>query len=731
MAEAAAALAAFALAGNVLQFLEFGKTLVDRGLSIHRAGGNAPEDLQDLRDAIASLQAAANQLKVPQSERVQSADQQALILEKMDDLRSDISHSRSQMPSNGDSETSWDAPGDAMLDFVVHDINTKPQERSERKNRLRNDIILLIRKKSLEKGEQTFSLSESRKKALQEEFFASISYAGMDNRRTRIVHAHKKTLRWIFDAPPETTRKWSDFKEWLGSDSQLYWVTGKAGSGKSTLMKFISQSQGLEEDGVRQDDTLKLATTETQNSQYLLKWAGSRPLIMASFYFWASGTSIEASPRGLYMSLLYQILPLRGMIIQTIKEAQKVYKICLFVDGLDEFSGPPEHLIVLFQDVLSHSNHGPSLKLEDLTYEDIKAYITEEFQSNPGFSRLLDREPRAVLGTLDPFYFEHAAQYFKLLGACKAPPSALLFAFADEDNNKFAVDLPIEKLTDEAILSRIETIRRRVNSRCKGLIEVDSSGFGFEAEQTVQYLHRSVKDYVESPELMFSNERLEDFFTMIKGTETLSPWLEHHYGTHFMSLMVQKDVLVYVQEKAPLNSLVRRTESQSVSQFRTGVRPWVKRFFSKVTKQVPENVVLKDSHLWWPLLLDAYFSRPPKQAMVEYLLNNGANVNFQFKDAGTTVWTELLTVTIVTCLVEACTDREVEERWAESVPIIRLFINHGATINKKAFDLALMGMNRVRLDGFNTKLVYQAFESLKTDGEEVGLAFLRQAANNV
>lgn len=69
MAEAAAALAAFALAGNVLQFLEFGKTLVDRGLSIHRAGGNAPEDLQDLRDAIASLQAAANQLKVPQSER--------------------------------------------------------------------------------------------------------------------------------------------------------------------------------------------------------------------------------------------------------------------------------------------------------------------------------------------------------------------------------------------------------------------------------------------------------------------------------------------------------------------------------------------------------------------------------------------------------------------------------------------------------------------------------------
>lgn len=374
----------------------------------------------------------------------------------------------------------------------------------------------------------------------------------------------------------------------------------------------------------------------------------------------------------------------------------------------------------------------------------------------------------------------------------------------------------MEKLTDEAILGRIDTIRRRVNCRCKGLIEVDNGGVGYEAEQTVQYLHRSVKDYVESPEVsakitaasgtfdchlrlcaanlaflktaflssipvtdfardfenglarkisrcvsrcldaasavkkqnissmvaildhldettqsMFSKDLLEDFFNMVTGTEKLSPWLEHHFGPRFLSLLVRKDVLVYVQEKAPLKSLVRRTESQSVSQFRTGVRPWVKRFFSKVTKQVPENVVWKESHLWWPLLLDAYFSRPPKQAMVEYLLNNGANVNFQFKDDGTTVWTELLTVTIVTCLLEACTDREVEERWTESVRIIRLFINHGATINKKAFDLALMGMNRVRLVGFNTKLVYQAFESLRTDGEEVGLAFLRQAANNV
>lgn len=69
MAEAAAAFAAFSLAGKILQFLQSRKTLVERGIRTHRAGGNAPEDLQDLRNAIESLQVAAQQLKVPQSER--------------------------------------------------------------------------------------------------------------------------------------------------------------------------------------------------------------------------------------------------------------------------------------------------------------------------------------------------------------------------------------------------------------------------------------------------------------------------------------------------------------------------------------------------------------------------------------------------------------------------------------------------------------------------------------
>jgi ABC-type thiamine transport system ATPase subunit len=58
----------------------------------------------------------------------------------------------------------------------------------------------------------------------------------MDNREERILEAHEKTFRWIFKDSP--------FKHWLESKtgSNLFWISGKAGSGKSTLMKLQAGS---------------------------------------------------------------------------------------------------------------------------------------------------------------------------------------------------------------------------------------------------------------------------------------------------------------------------------------------------------------------------------------------------------------------------------------------------------------------------------------------------------
>jgi hypothetical protein len=77
--------------------------------------------------------------------------------------------------------------------------------------------------------------------------------------------------------------------EWLKHHTnELFVITGKPGSGKSTFMKFIGS-----------DKQTRLA---------LASWAGDNRLIMASFYFWSSGSPLQRSQEGLLRCLLYQIL---------------------------------------------------------------------------------------------------------------------------------------------------------------------------------------------------------------------------------------------------------------------------------------------------------------------------------------------------------------------------------------------------------------------------------------
>ena len=69
----------------------------------------------------------------------------------------------------------------------------------------------------------------------------------------------------------------------------LYWATEKPGSGKSTLMKFL----------VGHEMTYKL----------LSQWAydhGSE-LVLASHFFWNTGTHIQKSQDGLLRTILYRL----------------------------------------------------------------------------------------------------------------------------------------------------------------------------------------------------------------------------------------------------------------------------------------------------------------------------------------------------------------------------------------------------------------------------------------
>ncbi|TID01796.1 hypothetical protein CH35J_004569 [Colletotrichum higginsianum] len=55
-----------------------------------------------------------------------------------------------------------------------------------------------------------------------------------------IKPAHKGTFEWIYSEPRlgANGATWTNFHDWLQNDSGIYWISGKAGSGKSTLMKL-------------------------------------------------------------------------------------------------------------------------------------------------------------------------------------------------------------------------------------------------------------------------------------------------------------------------------------------------------------------------------------------------------------------------------------------------------------------------------------------------------------
>lgn len=453
------------------------------------------------------------------------------------------------------------------------------------------------------KEDSVFEIPDSRRSALEKKFISKLRYDGMHDRGLWVTEAHQETFRWIFETDGQE-RPWTNFCEWLASDQTIYWITGKAGSGKSTLMKFISEP-------VIHCPQDYLDSGESRCRRHLLRWANGKPLIIASFYFWEAGSKIQKSKEGLYRSLLCQILQaspeaishaslerwetlclynsdprplteieLSDMLTRAIAFLSSTAKLCLFIDGLDEFSGEHDDLIKLvmqitdkysvkicissrpwlvFEDALKSK---PNLMLEDLTYNDIMKYITSMFNSDPEFALLQKREAtfaqglandiahksagvflwvtlvvssllsgmshgdrvsdlrrrldqlpsdlemlyEKILSSLDKFYLEHAAQFFYFMRACSEPPEALLLSFADEEDPDFALKLPKWPLSFEEMGDRVETIRRRMNSCCKGLIGVPKSAMLREnysiEEITVQYLHKSVKDYIEQPNVL-------------------------------------------------------------------------------------------------------------------------------------------------------------------------------------------------------------------------------------
>ena len=156
------------------------------------------------------------------------------------------------------------------------------------------------------------ALRSLRPESFQAAIRAQLRFRDVYEREASIPKAYEKTYEWIFKPPKQSN--WDDFVKWLTSDEPLYWITGKPGSGKSTLMKFIA--------------------SHDQTKQALAKWAGDTEIWLIPFFFWNSGSDLQMSQEGLIRSILLQALERMPELADTIfKHRSEAWALSLSSDN--------------------------------------------------------------------------------------------------------------------------------------------------------------------------------------------------------------------------------------------------------------------------------------------------------------------------------------------------------------------------------------------------------------
>ncbi|KAI9704572.1 MAG: hypothetical protein M1820_005485 [Bogoriella megaspora] len=224
---------------------------------------------------------------------------------------------------------------------------------------------------------------------------SSLEFPSMSQRRHDVVDAAFETFEWPFEESP--------IANWLQEGSGIFWVRGKAASGKSTLMKHIG-------DDDRTYNRLKI-------------WANGKKLIVADHFFWIAGTSSQRSYQGMLQTLLHSIFTKDRSLVPTACRSRcktsdssardrwstrelfeclcacvgkDDVRYCFFLDGLDEYHPQEEHITLvnhlkqltkyanvklcvssrgwtIFENAFGHSDR--SIRLEDVTRNDMRKFV--------------------------------------------------------------------------------------------------------------------------------------------------------------------------------------------------------------------------------------------------------------------------------------------------------------------------------------------------------------------
>lgn len=114
-------------------------------------------------------------------------------------------------------------------------------------NRDFHDLVDQLRTSMHEDTAETQKLirgtnTDEKQRRMTERLLDSLSFSTMNARQEEVRDAYPDTFKWIFKEKPFATAQWTNFVEWLKTDQDIYWVNGKAGSGKSTVCHHLGHT---------------------------------------------------------------------------------------------------------------------------------------------------------------------------------------------------------------------------------------------------------------------------------------------------------------------------------------------------------------------------------------------------------------------------------------------------------------------------------------------------------
>ncbi|KAH7090171.1 hypothetical protein FB567DRAFT_519252 [Paraphoma chrysanthemicola] len=267
-----------------------------------------------------------------------------------------------------------------------------------------------------------------------------LHYQVQDYRFETIEEAHPATLHWALQDSNNEASGHIGLYKWLREGDGLYWIAGKLGSGKSTLMKFLYQHPRVR--------------------QALRAWAGNSRLITIKIFLWDLGDTLQSSAAGFFRSSLSQALKQEPSLAHVLFAEQYQYgaewssfptlhdlkraldrllhhsmdsiKIALMIDGLHKVDTTDRDMTDIVRFVMAATaspgikalvssspsltfatafKSCPSLTLEKHTHNDITMFVNDKLVQHNRMAVLSRKQPQDVQALVD-YIVENASGVF-------------------------------------------------------------------------------------------------------------------------------------------------------------------------------------------------------------------------------------------------------------------------------------------------------------------------------